>query len=62
MCITLFCTFLCRHCMRDYDVKMPNFKFYRRRKQATTFFFLFFLLCAVPKILLGFTLELLRTM
>ena len=24
-CITLFCTFLCRHCTSSYDVKLPNF-------------------------------------
>ena len=33
----LFCTFLCPF-LHDYDVKMPNFAFYRVRKQATTKF------------------------
>ena len=35
--ITLFCTILCLF-LHDYDVKMPNFVFYRVRKQATTKF------------------------
>ena len=26
-------------CLHDYDVKMPNFAFYRGRKQATTKFY-----------------------
>ena len=37
-CITLFCTFLCRHF--DYDLKMPIFTFCGGREgKSTTFFF-----------------------
>ena len=36
-----FCTFLCPF-LHDYDVKMPNFAFYRVRKQATAKFYFSF--------------------
>ena len=46
-CITLFCTFLCRHCT---SVKMPDFTLFGGRKQATTnLSFSFLNLSAVPK-------------
>ena len=42
-CITLFCTFLCRHYTTSYDVKLqlPNFTFYGGREHITTNFFFF---------------------
>ena len=36
--ITLFCPFLCRTLLHDYDVIMPNFTFYGGCKQAATKF------------------------
>ena len=43
--ITLFCSFLCRRWLQDYDLKPPNFTFCREREHnATTSFFFFWIL------------------
>ena len=41
-CITLFYTFVCRHMLHDYDVKMPNFMLCGERELRATTSFLFF--------------------
>ena len=41
-CITFIYTFVCRHMLHDYDVKMPNFTLCGERELRATTSFLFF--------------------